>query len=123
MAQRTSPGHRLTQTTAVQGGVKLLRQLTLTRGDADVIAAGAPGLLALLNDEGQVTGGGSVTTMKMPNLVVAPRKVTLCMLGAAQPCTVRPSWHTLKGHLRLAPQKQSSRGCVLAAMLPASASP
>ena len=46
--------------TAVQGGVKLLRQLTLTRGDADVIAAGAPGLLALLNDEGQVTGGGRV---------------------------------------------------------------
>eukprot|EP00891_Asterochloris_glomerata_P003934 jgi/Astpho2/3934/fgenesh1_pg.00063_%23_10_t len=41
---------------SLRGGVKLLRQLTLTRGDADAIAAGAPGLLALLNDEGQVTG-------------------------------------------------------------------
>ena len=48
----------------MQGGVKLLRQLTLTRGDADVIAAGAPGLLALLNDEGQVTGRVSLLIIR-----------------------------------------------------------
>ena len=114
------PGCRLTHVTAVQGGVKLLRQLTLTRGDADVIAAGAPGLLALLNDEGQVTGGAN-----LPAIHPLRRKITLCMLGAAPIDHCAPSWNALYGHLSSAQQTQSSRGwgCMLAAMLPAAASP
>ena len=90
--------------TAVQGGVKLLRQLTLTRGDADAIAAGAPGLLALLNDEGQVTGGGQLTH-HVPSLqqgrAVHAGNCTILHCALLMACTQRaPELSTFKlwGH-------------------------
>ncbi len=93
--------------TAVQGGVKLLRQLTLTRGDADAIAAGAPGLLALLNDEGQVTGGGQLTH-HMPSLqqgrAVHAGSCTILHCALLMACTHRApelsSAHSSSGGMR-----------------------